>query len=255
MSASHITSHFKTVVLSSQSTKRLIQLSKENTTTITGTLQCLVAASVLYHLDANAWIHVDGAVSLRRFLQKGYKEKGIVVEDSIGAWVSQYDYNHRRRPLSPSTTASPQSVIDLFSWSEARNVKAAITKELSKNLKDSVVNLLRWIPNLPKWFQGMTNPPKARTDSFEFSNVGVFKAPKGGRDGEEVWKVGRCIFSQCGAVTGAAIGVSVVTGGDGCIVVGFSWLEGIVDNVFMAKVMSGLKEGVQGLTGWDETLV
>lgn len=240
--------HFTTRVFSKDTTQKLVRLSRENKTSLTGTLQCLVAAALLFNLDATQYnrLHVDGAISLRRFLTLPDQANGQRIDDQIGTWSSQYLYDHKR------LTTKAESVLDLFSWDEAKRVREEITKELNKNLKDSVVGLLRFVSNVHGYFSKKVGGD--RTDSFEFSNVGVFEPWKweegendGAGSGGEKWNIGRVVFSQCAPVAGAAFEVSVVTGGDECLVLGFSWAEGVVETKLLEGVMESLRDGVEGL--------
>jgi hypothetical protein len=193
-------------------------------------------------------LHVDGAVSLRRFLKLDGAQRPI--DEQIGSWVSQYLFDHRRQASKESRSDSRPNALKLFSWEEAQAVKSSIKQELDKNMKDSVVNLLRWVPDVHGLFTRKMG--RERTESFELSNVGIF-APRRAteNDGatEEHWTVGRCVFSQSASIAGAALLIGVVTGGDGCAVLSFNWLEGAVEGQWIDKVMKTLTEGVAGLVG------
>ncbi|KAF2465683.1 uncharacterized protein BDR25DRAFT_294701 [Lindgomyces ingoldianus] len=226
---------FRSNTLSQQATTRLVQVSRENKTSVTATLECLVAAAIFSHLPgAEEGGGVDrvtacGATSLRRFLLKE-----MVSDESLGCWVSRYGFEHRRTRKG-----------DPFSWAEARKVRQTINKELDKKGKDSTVGLLRWVPDLHKFFLGKMG--KERGDSFELSNVGVFKASRM-VEGEGCWRVGKVVFSQSGNVVGAGFEVSVVTGGDGCLVLGIAWLEGVVEGSWIEMVIGSLRAGIEELT-------
>ena len=55
------------------------------------------------------------------------------------------------------------------------------------------------------------------------------------------------VFSQCSAVSGPSFAFSISTGGDGCLVLSFSWLEGVIERPFMEKNIESTKECVVGL--------
>ena len=167
-------------------------------------------------------------------------------EEQIGTWTGVYDYEFKLPHLASSSFSSSSSTrtIDLFSWDDARKVKQTITAELDKKLRNNEVNLLRFVGNVPEFFEGKIG--KERGESFELSNVGVFKAP-GNVDGVGGWKVGRCTFSQCSSVTGAAIQVSSATGGDGNAVLMFSWSESDVGREVVDRVIEGVEEGVEDI--------
>jgi hypothetical protein len=237
------TMRYKTIVLSAEATKQLLNLSRENKTTLTATMQCVIAASIFLNLDPARYdaLHAGGTMSCRRFVDM--PEQYGHIDDAIGTWVSPYSFEHKRRTV-PQNAEKTNNVLNFFDWDEARSVRATITNEISKNLKDNVVNLLRWVPDLSALFYSRIG--KKRTESFELSNVTAFN--KGKAQSEDGWKVGRCVFSQCVAVPGPVIECSAVGGGDGTLSIGFTWLEGVVDNVWMESVMNGVREGLVGLT-------
>ncbi|KAG7144595.1 alcohol acetyltransferase crmB like protein [Verticillium longisporum] len=59
------------------------------------------------------------------------------------------------------------------------------------------------------------------------------------------WEIGRVLLSRSAVASGAAITVSIATGGDGSLSVGFSWQEGVVGQ----DVIDKLREGVRGFFG------
>jgi hypothetical protein len=71
---------------------------------------------------------------------------------------------------------------------------------------------------------------KERGGSFELSNVGRFEERKIDDqlwEGEQ-WKVGSMVFGQIASVMSSAILVTVITGGDGGMTLGFAWQENVV---------------------------
>ena len=49
-------------------------------------------------------------------------------------------------------------------------------------------------------------------------------------------------------MVGSPLQVMLATGGDGCLNVGLSWLEGIVESQGPEKVMSDFKENIEHVT-------
>jgi hypothetical protein len=258
------TTKVKTLVFDKTMTTKLVQLSRSNGTTLTGTLQSVIAASLFLNLEASGKadlatrLHSSGAISLRRFLtlpthdSDGNSLADVDINEQIGTWAGPYSFDHRAS--SPITGSKFSTVPDLFSWDEARDIKGAISTELSKNLADNPVGLIRYVSSVPAFFKSQVG--KNRSDSFELSNVGVFKglpSDPGSVGGQEIdkdmdkneWRVGRCVFSQCASVAGAAIAVSAVTGGDGNAVLVFTFSEDVVDESFVEGVVRGVEEGVR----------
>jgi hypothetical protein len=55
------------------------------------------------------------------------------------------------------------------------------------------------------------------------------------------------VFSQSSAVSGPVFALSISTGGDGCLVLVFSWLKSVVEGSLMEKAMENVRECVSGL--------
>lgn len=235
--------HFKSLVFSKDITTSLRDASRMRNSSVTAILQCIIAAAVFANLDAQKWktLRVACPISLRRYLKLDPEQGNI--EEQLGVYVSSYTFDHHRQ--EKGTEPGTNSVLDLFSWDETQALKQGLADEVSKNLKDSIVGLTRWIPDMHQFL--LKSIGKDRAESFEFSNVGVVKIPFAGNP--EGWKLDRCVFSQSADVREVAFGVSAVTGGDGCLVLGFSWMDGVVEDGWINKVMKESKEGVEGLVG------
>ena len=231
-------SRFRSIQFSKSTTTRLLTASRSNSTTLTAAVESMLAAALFFKLPSDQFsvLRCDGAVSLRRWLPRE-----MINDDSIGNWVSRYVEEHRRPAGLGQTTGN---AMELFSWEEARRVRATIENELNKEGKDSVVGLLRFAGDLHDYFKKKIGKP--REESFEFSNIGAFKS---GQEEQKngSWEIGRVLFSQSADVVGAAFETSLVTGGDGCLNIGFSWLEGIVEGDWMQQVIDTLKRLVEDI--------
>lgn len=217
---------YTSFTLSRTSTQSLLAASRANSTTLTATVQAAFVAALFANLPASeaSVLHCNGAISLRRWLPSD-----VIDDDSIGTFVSEYALDHSR-------PGAGSSACELFSWAEARLVRAAIEMEVNKNGKDCVVGLLKYVGDVNGFFRGKIGRGRGR--SLEVSNVGVYK-PRALSDaggGHGGWKSGKMVFSQCANVTGPAITASLITGADGRLTLGLCWLEGIVDGELMKKV-------------------
>jgi hypothetical protein len=230
----HLHPKLRSLVLSSSTTKSLLDLSRANNTTMTGTLECIIASAILANLDPDEFdkVKVDGPISMRRFM----KWDSESLENEFVNGVTEYRYVHSRKSGSAAGASS-------FSWEDARGVRAAIQKELDKKGRDSGVGLLKYVSDMQGFFTGHLG--KERGNSFEMSNIGAWREKKG--ESSEGWEIGRCTFSQSPNVAGAAFATSVVTGGDGCAVVVFTWYEGIVEEGLMEKVAESVEAEVEEL--------
>ncbi|KAK4936581.1 Alcohol acetyltransferase [Elasticomyces elasticus] len=231
-------SGFHSICFSQDTTASLLRACRSHSTTLTAVVEVLTAAAVLTELPSEySIVRCDGAIAMRRWLPHD-----VVNENSIGNWVSRYVDEHRR---TAGDVRARSKAIDLFSWDEARRVRKTIETELNKEGKNSVVGLLKYAGDLHQRFKGKIG--KDRDETFEISNIGVYKSGVA-EDKDCEWKVGRVVFSQCADVCGPAIGVSLVTGGDGCLNIGLSWLEGIVEGVWMEQMMRTLRQVVEEIS-------
>ncbi|KAL2014372.1 hypothetical protein VTN00DRAFT_1897 [Thermoascus crustaceus] len=225
------------VTLPHGTTLGLLSAARANKTTLTATFETLLAASVLAHLPE----HYSSLRSLCPISLRPLLPSTLVDDDSIGCWVSRVENKHRR----PADSSANSKAMDLFSWDDARRVRATIEAEVKKNGKNTPVGLLPFAGNLNRWFKRKVG--KCREDSFTVSNIGVFKpagqpsSPEGG----EPWKISRMVFSQSAEVTGPPFEVSLVTGGDGRLTMGFCWLEGVVEEEWMEKVIEELRNTIE----------
>ncbi|KAF1997062.1 hypothetical protein P154DRAFT_298047 [Amniculicola lignicola CBS 123094] len=256
---------FRHIALSKATTSTLLTLSRKNKTTLQGTLETLLAATIILNLEEGKYdrLSVVGAISLRPLLlpPPGSSTTQEEIQNGMGVYVSKYSYEHHypsSLPLATSSssnaTPTPQpKAIDLFSWDEARKVREAITLELEKKGRNTATGLLRWVSDIPKFFREKVG--KVREDSFELSNIGVFSALPGKAEGENVvegtWEVGRVVFSQSASVMGQPIQCCVASGGDGCAVVGFSWFEEVVNvgggERLIERVVESFEESIEDL--------
>lgn len=215
------TSHFQSVVISPDITSSFVARCKENDTTVTATIQTVIAAALFQLLPAKfSTLQCNLSVSLRRWLPDPINEK------SIGCWASTVEEHYSRQA---------------FSWNEARRTRQTTLKYLSSSAKNDVVGMLRFLPNLHAFAKAQIG--KNRSSSFEVSNVGVFKADMEGNN----WQLGRMVFSQSAFANESAFTVSVVTGADGSCVFGFTWPEGIVESDLMEKLIVMVSNDVEEL--------
>ncbi|KAF1354336.1 hypothetical protein EJ07DRAFT_168308 [Lizonia empirigonia] len=101
---------------------------------------------------------------------------------------------------------------------DARLAKEQLADEVRKRGTDNPIALLKYMG-------------KSRDSSIEISNLGVYRPRPSIATQDPVethqttGKIGLMTFSQSPNMTGAQICISVVTGGDGCMVINFGWPE------------------------------
>lgn len=233
---------YRTLVCSARTTRKLAQISRKEHTSVTSTLQCLLAASLFLSLPVAEVerVKIEGPISMRRFL-------GIKKGQMTSA-IAQYEYLHERPTLGSADQIAKTGVLQHFSWNEARAVKSAIQAEIGKEGCDNPIALLQYVSDMPKFF--MEKLGKPRHPSVELSNIGVWHDEP---DSNANWTIGRMLFSQSPNVTGSAFAVNVVTGGDGNAVVNFCWSEGAVEQETMNSIIRGIRRGLDGLTNATES--
>lgn len=224
---------FLTVVLSRATTSKLVQTCREEKTSVTATLQCLLAASLFANLPPEECkrLRIDGPISARRFLNIGEKQ--------MTSAITQYEFFHDR----PTSSDGPSTdILQNFSWETSRAVKSIIAAEVAKSGTDNPVALLKYVSSMPQFLMGMLGKPRKPT--AELSNVGVWPNKK---DEKSMWSVGRMVFSQSPNMVASAFALSVVTGGDGNATLNFSWPEGAVHDELIRGVANCLRKGVERL--------
>ncbi|KAH8591235.1 alcohol acetyltransferase [Bisporella sp. PMI_857] len=244
---------FMSVTLSPDVTTAFVALCKSNGTTLQATLEVL-AAQCMFGILPEKFKRLDFtiAVSLRRFL-----DEDKVEEDGFGTFNSSA-FDHFERDNFGT---------DGFRWNEAHRARDVLASHLELKGKDEVVGLLKYIRNNEKFCWDKVGKP--RWAAVEISNIGAFHKVKEGRKEDiredekqdldeseweegESWKMGRMVFSQSAGVMSAAISVSVITGGDGGLTLGFAWLKGVVDRDVVVKLMRNMQQGIHELALPDD---
>lgn len=157
-----------------------------------------------------------------------------VGDDAIGTYIDATRVLFKR----PEQNFKPLCSVDDV-WTAARKVSGIMNDYLS-NISPSgepytAVSVLETIPDVSAIFKPMIGRP--RDAAFEVTNVGVFSTRATPEINEApIWQVGKVVLSRSSLVTGAAVTVSVATGGDGSMTIGYSWQEGVVDDDLVEKI-------------------
>lgn len=128
-------------------------------------------------------------------------------------------------------------------WAGAHRASSSLDDYL-RNLSPSgepctSVAALKAIPDVFIIFKSMIGKP--RDAAFEVTNVGRFSPFTTKKTGDSPrWQLGKVPLSRSSVVSGAAITVSVATGGNGSLAIGFSWQEGVVEN----EVIDNIRDDV-----------
>ncbi|KAE8331798.1 alcohol acetyltransferase [Aspergillus sergii] len=201
---------------------------RENKTTITAALQTIIARSLFTHLpESSTKVRCSGAMSNRRWLPDP------ITEDSMGVFVQEYTEDYSRKDLSETS----------FPWSVTVRSRATIEREISKEGRDTSANLLRYVNDYHNELY-LSKVGRPRSSTYEVSNVGAFTSSTPAKG---MPRVGRVVFSQSASVTGNAFGVSVASGGDGCLVLMFTWQKGVVEDLLILNVIESVRKEVYDL--------
>jgi hypothetical protein len=217
--------------LSRSTTARLRKACQLSGTTITAALQIMTAGIVFNHLPATfKKLRCSGSISLRRWLPDP------ITDDSIGVWVQGYEEIYKRDNFKGQD----------LPWNEAKRSKQTIEEVLKRKGRDQSVGLLKYVSD---YHQGLflSKVGKPRHSSFELSNIGAYIVD-GDNSHADAPEIGRMVFSQSVNVTGSALVVSAVTGGDGCLVLAFSWQKGVLELDFVESVIDEFKQRLDELT-------
>ncbi|EEP77598.1 predicted protein [Uncinocarpus reesii 1704] len=237
------------ITVPEKKTAVLKRLCRKHGATITAALQTLVARALFAHLPNQfKKLHCSGAVSTRRWLPRD-----IVTDDSIGVWVLDFSEDYTREAVAGQPS---------FPWDEAQRSRKTIETFLHSQGRNTNVALLKFVRDYHRdLLTSMIG--KDRGASFEVSNIGMLtdptsfsglhsnendKHPGGASQPLQKPRIGRMIFSQSGNVAGCAVNVSVITGGDGCLVLTFCWQESAVETGLVKAVIEQVQKDIDMLT-------
>ncbi|KAJ5824893.1 hypothetical protein N7447_007233 [Penicillium robsamsonii] len=230
------------VLVPSQTRLRLVPFSKllvttvrdrcrVEGTTITALLQTIVARSIFAHIPPEfTLLACTGALSSRRWLPE------VITDESMGVWVQDYEETYSRAAVALSDGSFP--------WEETRRSRKTIQSVLKMEGKNASTSLLQFVDD----FQDelcFSKVGKDREKSFEVSNVGVLNP----QTNPDLPSIQGMVFSQCASVMGNAIELSVVTGGDGCLVLAVSWQQGVVEADLVNQVIESTKQDLYSIDG------
>jgi acetyl esterase/lipase len=232
-------SRYKTLYLSPSSSTAFVQECKKRNLSVTSALSSLVA-TVLFGIlpPTTEALTCIIPVNLRPWLQLTRD----MADKAIGTYFDAFKVQQRR------TNQNIQDPSSTDIWPGAHETSKEITKYLTSNSSPSgepytAVAVFKIIPDVSVIFTSTLG--KDRDTAFEVSNLGVFSAStKTGAD--HLWQVGRVTFSRSSVVSGSAVTMSAVSGGDGGLTIGFSWQEGVVEDSVVDSLVDGVKKYLEG---------
>lgn len=222
--------HIRLVPFSKSLVTSLRKICRQENTSITALLHTSLARSLFAHLPPRYTIlNCTGAISCRRWLPD------IITDEVMGVYVNDFDESYAR-----STTMSEN--IHTFPWAEARRSKQGLEAAIQRQGSDAGPNLLKFVNNFQQELC-LSKVGSERYKSYEISNVGIVSCEAV----PEKPRIEGMVFSQCTSVIGNAIEVSVITGGDGCMVLAVTWQDGVVEENLIQGAIAFLKDEFKGL--------
>ena len=210
---------------------RLRARCRQEQTTITALLQTVVARSLFAHLPEGFFrLNCTGALSARRWLPD------VITDESMGVFVVDMEESYSRSEVMAADGSFP--------WDEARRSRQTIEGALSLEGRDAGPNLLRFVNDYQQELC-LSKVGQDRDKSFEVSNIGAVHF----ESDPEKPSIEGMVFSQCASIMGNALMVSVVTGGDGCLVLALSWQEGVVEEQLVDAFIESTKDELRHLSG------
>ncbi|KAM0272548.1 hypothetical protein ACHAQH_008684 [Verticillium albo-atrum] len=226
-------SRWSSLHLSPTASQGFFRACKEKGLSVTSGLSSIIATVLFRALPPTTEaITCIVPVSLRPWLR-------LPREDADGAIGTYFDATKVQiaRPDGSSDSADV--------WAASQTVSKAINDYLL-NVSPTgepytAVAPFKGIEDVSAIFNSLIGQP--RDAALEVTNVGLLAPIAESKDGNApIWQIGRTLLSRSAVVSGAAVTVSVATGGDGSMSVGFSWQDGVVEQ----DVIDKLREGVRG---------
>lgn len=221
---------FKSLSIPPSSSNAFIQACKKNGITVTSALPALISTALYRVLpEATESLNCNIPVSLRRWLPQG------VVDGAMGNWfdVFQVQFLFSDQDIEASTDI----------WAQGQNASKAIANYLNNSpsvVPYTNIGIFKEIPDISVFFSSLLG--KERSTAIEVSNLGVFANPP---NKNNIWHVGKVILSRSAVVSGSAITITAVCGGDESMSLGFTWQEDIVEGRFVDQVISGVRKYFQ----------
>lgn len=206
-----VRSRFCSYCLPAETTEQLVNAAKQKRVSVTASLQAMLVAAIFGLLPEDCTtVRADCAVSLRPWLPVP------ISATSMGCFIDNFGTSYSRCP---------------FSWNEARKTKRAIDQIVQRKGGENLCGRLAQISDLKPWLQSKRG--KARPSALELSNVGKLSPTGKPRD----YEINTLLFSQCAGACSGAIKVSVATGRDKRLTLGFSWQEGVVEDDMIGRLI------------------
>ncbi|PNP51108.1 hypothetical protein THARTR1_08336 [Trichoderma harzianum] len=230
-------SRWTSLHISSRISESFFGKCKDNGLSVASVVSSIIATTLFHILPPD----IEGLtciipVNLRPWLRLS----GESTKTAMGSYIDAT----RVQFIRPGQHSGDSSLADDI-WSGARQASKRIRLYLDNDSPSgepyTAVSELETVPDISAIFTSIVG--KSRDAAFEVTNVGLFSsAATSERKVNPGWQVGKVLLSRSSLVSGAAITVSVATGGDGSMTVGFSWQEGIVEDGLVQTLRTKIKK-------------
>ena len=215
---------------------KLIKLSRDHKTTLTGTLHTLALLVVSRLLRAQPagdrfeTMPTSIPISLRRYTNT----PPTAFCNHVSSHQNHHPLVHQGASVSP----------DAFPWDTA----AALAETLRREAPHSAwrVGLLKYLyGKYEEYLLGQLG--RTRAAALELSNLGAFPRLDAQGTGTSEWRIKETLFAQADATIGAALKLNTVGAPEGGVGITVTWGKGAVDHEFAEAFVREFEVGLRAM--------
>lgn len=239
-----ITPNLRTFLLGPKQVTKLLQVCRNNGTTLTALISVLTARKITeMHPE---YSHVAGVIpfSFRKFSGHDPRAMGVFVSSVTPYFASEPNPPCGYISCASTSTDKPSSSNNEL-WESARQTRQFIASG-SASPKNQMVGMLRFAPDFKGFFLGLFG--KKRDHAFEVSNIGVVDGGIG--EGEGKASFDKVVFSTGLCVYGDPFSVLVASAKGGDLTVSVSWMSEVTEKEEGVALCEYLEEWMRGLADW-----
>lgn len=231
-----LVTRLKTITLDATTLNPVLHACRQHETTLTGLLHGLIAVSMAARLSEDKALAFECGtpVCLRQFQEPGTSTINLnrTAINGVVYWpyifgpgiVRTFREQIDDIKTNPELNKSLQGTV----WSTAKKIREEVSAKLKLGAKNDLIGLAKFITD---WKSYLMDNAKARTHSWEVSNLGVMEGKSLGDAGEtDSWEIKEATFTQSAAVLGAALTFSAISVKGGGLTISCCWQTGVVDD-------------------------
>ncbi|KAM0433871.1 hypothetical protein ACHAPT_003814 [Fusarium lateritium] len=239
------TTRQSTISVEKDALLRVLELCRQNKTTLTGLAHALALVSMATRLpkDKAPAFQSGTPICMRGFDNwRTSKHSNLNLErtvmNSVTYWGYKYDEDvvAKIRQQANDLKTSPESNTDLEAtiWSVATAVRQGISERLALGTKNDTIGLMKFVGDWRAHMKKLEMNQR-RTYAWEISNLGVING------GGEKWAIERATFSQSAAVAGSAVGLSMIAVKGKALAISCCWQVEVIDDGLARGLLSDLE--------------